>query len=857
MQTGGTVATGPGAPIAGTHILTPSGEMIARGEYVVGPPGQEVAMSAEKYAEMQREREAQVAPVRPTPAQYMVPSDRPSYFVTPEGRIDVQRVELTRRATVEDVVQTAAAASRMAREQTMKTYPAIGAVFRSQTEGGFLYEFEPLQATRQRRAEEVVSREMRMETPFETRRAHILTAIGSPYGGEYLASYLPGGREPSDVVYKTRVRAQFIETPRKKAEWVVGAVFGTVPGIIGISTGIGYVGGRALGYLEKSPFVLAKGVKGTATLGGMAMAGPYAFERAYTTTKAIKEEDYEKALEIVSRTGLELHFGARGFKEGYKASRGIELGEQIYQPKTREFESFSVGDVDEALGTVTHRGVTQAERVFGAYQQEFLARGRAGSVGKLDTGFTQFRSRKGDLMFGVSYDISIPEMSGLQRLGDVSRTMYGQELTGRITTGMPTPTGRSKVLSVWDMFKQTSYVQQPRGVWYGGYGVVPETRIGFEKVSGFTLAQTQITGEPTVVKEWKIPGATWRDADIEMMKMRTTTRAGGISVTPEGFQPFRGTGVIDVTGRVMVSGGGGRQIFVPSVAPSFGDMAATVTFKTPSWVGDTRVFSGIGTIITGRAAVAAQYKPAEKVGIWEGAVHPIFQVMKEKKKKKKDVDIVVSKDINMDMKKALQLASGTARATAIRQKMKLDVLQDIGRAQDIGMASIQSQQQQQQQQQMMSQMMRTTTPIISIVPTITTPPGLPASFKKDIWVYTRRRKKAKRKKIKYKRTYRYTPTVVGAVFRKPLKRAPKRVTIQSVGIRAPVAGRAMMQGIGRFGEQPKKRKKKGVWESSISEVGNRMGKVLGVGGGGMPKSFGGLKPRKKRKKKRKARRKKR
>jgi hypothetical protein len=92
--------------------------------------------------------------------------------------------------------------------------------------------------------------------------------------------------------------------------------------------------------------------------------------------------------------------------------------------------------------------------------------------------------------------------------------------------------------------------------------------------------------------------------------------------------------------------------------------------------------------------------------------------------------------------------------------------------------------------------------------------------------------------IKRIRTYKYTPTVAGIFTRKPIGKAPKRITYESVGIRAPIAG-ARLTYTDSFArglmERDKKKKKPSRFGRQWKTFGTSFGRQLGLGKGRAPK----------------------
>jgi hypothetical protein len=176
-------------------------------------------------------------------------------------------------------------------------------------------------------------------TPHERGMLHLQT-FWSPRGFEYVwSSIVPGGEKPEDVVIKNIQSA--LTTPRNKfiAEQSLGALFGSVPGVLATSTGIGYgVGGAVkgiiptaskIGVLSKAGQFMLKHSKAVQTAFFGLAGGSLAF-KSYSLDKYLRDQGVgeKRRLEILgselSKDALSMIGFTAGFSMGMK--EGLPIG---------------------------------------------------------------------------------------------------------------------------------------------------------------------------------------------------------------------------------------------------------------------------------------------------------------------------------------------------------------------------------------------------------------------------------------------------------------------------------------------------------------------------------------------------
>ena len=767
-QTGGTVYTGPGAPIAGTHILTPTGEKVARGAYTVGPPGQEVSMSTEQYAKYKQEQEAVSRPV--TSSDFVrfqaERTGQPTFIQTETGKIDVYIPTTARTA-----VPTAYPRPEGAPQVTPSFQPEYGQrTLRTQEMIPLGMMISPVDQTYVRqpilsqREQERFSAWERQVEPSRRAGATFL----SPYGIQYTSATLFAPERRREVVQKAWKKAQ-TATP---AEWAIGSVFGTVPGYVGTTVLGGQltkeVGTIAVAKLGAPSHALTRGAK-------VVLSSLYVGQKGYAVAEAVGRGDKVKLGEIGIRTAIEIP----AFTAGYR--RGIRL---VKQPVRIETGFLSAAEVS-------------AER------------GRE---------FTVFKTRVGKETY--------PSFGKTFFVQDAERTYA--------ISSMITLKGEKILPSA--VF--TKGIELPRTALAQDIGAVP-----FAEKSLVIKPRTGVRGRIFGGYETEMVAAKGVSRYIDMQTFGTI----GTSLSERGEGVFKGVTKIKIGARLEAFPGSSYGLVSPMPPTQTAPQIAGAMPGVVPWPTRPIIPPPMPIVWVSKKGKAVERVSALKIEPFR-RFEPVFK-QATMQTQRRDMMQVRFQGTEMELKRAYEMRHDMLRLQELSQEESQ--LFKLG------------------QKTVMAQMPKEKT-VVPVVPMMTVPtpmmtPTMPlGAVGTKMRIPSRPTMRMKKKVIK--RTYRYTPTVVGAVFRKPLKRAPARVTMGAVGIRAPLqqmrptyAGGMMMGGIGRIGGRPPK-KRTGVWERSISAVGKQMGSTLGIGSGGMP-SMGmgslGLKGKRKRKKKKKARRKKR
>ena len=804
-QTGGTVYTGPGAPISGTHLVTPAGKKIALGVYTVGPPGQEVSMSAAEYAKLP-EQEAVSKPV--TSADFVryqaERTGQPTFIRTETGKIDVYVP-----TTAQTVVPTAYTRPKGAPQVTPSFQTEYGQ--RTATVEHPWAKYDSYDSPAMFYAKEQAQREFVAMRPQERFLMGMATATGE-YGMEYMSSFIPYGekrQKPIEVTAKYMTKAKEAPPIEFAKGQAIGSLHGTVTGRIGTAA-LAYYGSQyAIGKIGMKSTALTKFM----TPGRSVFVGKVSTIAPIVGTGLqmyphVARKEYQKAFEIGlggAATAIGAYYGA---KWGYQRLFKEEYLKDVTLVQKQTFEKH-FKFAEEA------KGVKVKPKEMGPILQEMpRTKGKPGEIA------IEHLAKKGDIVGGSV----------------AARTqLYGaQRMPRDIDVFARKPAESAKAL--FKSYEQAGIaglklsVGKEGGKIFGPEGKIiefhPESWLKSFPYTQRTLKTPEgirviSIGEQTYRKTF---GGLLRAKDWPDIKsyMPSIEKSAYLRAEASPLKMFR-IGTKGIAGRAVSSVAAAKDYgyyFVPKI-PSIG---ADIGYGyRPAYK---------------PAAMPFKYKPFTRQPSYKMDVYPT----KPSKPKYK-----VEQYKPAVYKPTAQYTPHTPIPPYKPQPVTPISPPPFPPYKPPAPYP----------------------PIITLLPPVTpptkgpspyTPPETPMKYKFDVPRRLRRKEQKVRKTI-YKRTYKYTPTVVGAVFRKPMKRAPARVTMGSVGIRAPVqtrptyAGGMMMGGIGRIGGQAPKKKKGGVWESSISAMGKRMGKTLGIGSGGMPKmTMGKLGPQKKRKKRRRKKR---
>ena len=296
--------------------------------------------------------------------------------------------EVMPSADVSDVVLAAQAAPDIARQYEKEGYyPATGKVTTTTIPGGVSVAVEPKSVADYQKFEKLVGIQIAQETPLEKAQAHLLTAIGTPYGLQYLASYYPGGKTPEEIVKQARIEANIAREQKKQFKWVMGSLGGTVPGVLGTAVattaGLGAVGAGAAAIPGTAGVV----ARGAVAVGGVGLGGLYVYEKGKAIIPAVKEKEYEKLGEEIIRTGAELGGAVWGIKSGERIVKSLTKPKVVQSVETARAyvpEEMKVGEagIIEADIASQAKSIKVKSEALGESMLQSLKEGGEGGIGE-------------------------------------------------------------------------------------------------------------------------------------------------------------------------------------------------------------------------------------------------------------------------------------------------------------------------------------------------------------------------------------------------------------------------------------------------------------------------------------------
>jgi len=301
--------------------------------------------------------------------------------------------------------------------------------------------------------------------------------------------------------------------------------------------------GKGYGALKTAgqPVGQAIAPTGRAIFGGFEKAGGYLYfgAKAYKTGGELKRGEYGKALGTVLQTGIEVS----AFQAGYETTRPksfLQRGESIYQPKMTRKKGLGVSELELEFGRMGFEGV-------------YTGKGRKTYVEGVSL------PDKGADMFKRSFRTSLfsAETGSVKGPVSVSGGYIRSPEAGEV---IPSE-GLTLVREV------TGVTQTPRGVFFGGYGVVPETKISYEQYPVLTRGITKSVGEPTVIGEFVEAGTDWRTPDKEFVQVLSNLKSLGQAISPKGFS-FTGSESSVVSEIPVIPSGGGGRVMSP-ISPGY------------------------------------------------------------------------------------------------------------------------------------------------------------------------------------------------------------------------------------------------------------------------------------------------
>jgi len=440
---------------------------------------------------------------------------------------------------------------------------------------------------------------------------------------------------------------------------------------------------------------------------------------------------------------------------------GLAPGESIYQPRWEKPDIAGIGRLDMETGKIPF--VSKAR----IGEREMIGIGVSKELEELVPGARISMMRvagEAPEYFGLGYDITIPT---------------GEKMT--IGAG------------VFEIKQIKGMVPRPTARFYGGYGVVPATEVTFETTYMTTKSLAKMFGEPKVVAEWQIAGATWRDPTVEMMRLRTMYDVRGISISPTGFLPYIGKAAFELTAPVIPTGGaGGLFVTTPRIPGFLGGMGTV--FGMPEWTKAARIGVAPTAIAAGRMAEAAVFAPpvvTMRETYLAGLEHEGYIARRREPALGRMED--VGTDVGRASETVMRTAMKQASKVGLKQETRFETIQELGIGQEMGLG-LKRAQKQAQKVGLGLRFMIAPMPIVPIVPRafVPIPPIVTAGFPRmEVPRWGKPRRPRKRRKIPVRRRFRYTPTILGMERARgygiTLPRAPKFVGVQAVGIRPPVA----------------------------------------------------------------------